>query len=170
MSRLSFGSVDLYSTPLRDFSKSLTGKECDILCRRAHHQTMEEIGKLYGVSRVRIRQIQLNALRKLKSNEDEIKLSCQWHPPESKFKHTADCRYCGNKFEENICLSLFPVPEYIPERVKYCSEGCFHDALVKRQKEKKKPAKRLPRGNAAPKSQRQKINYGKKETGKVDFW
>lgn len=37
--------------------------------------TLEEIGYIYGVSRERIRQIQDNALRKLRNNKDKVCVS-----------------------------------------------------------------------------------------------
>lgn len=37
--------------------------------------TLEEIGHIYGVSRERVRQIQDNALRKLRNNKDKVCVS-----------------------------------------------------------------------------------------------
>ena len=53
----------------------LTDKEMDVLFKRLaincdREYTLEEIGKQYGVTRERIRQIEAKALRKLKNNRD----------------------------------------------------------------------------------------------------
>lgn len=50
---------------------TLTEKEADIIRRRfglkdGHEETLEEIGKIYGVTRERIRQIEVKAIRRLR--------------------------------------------------------------------------------------------------------
>lgn len=68
------GDLDLFSEALRKLrilklTHNLTARESAVLEERyGENQTFEEIGKRYGVSRERIRQIEQGALRKIASS------------------------------------------------------------------------------------------------------
>ena len=80
-----FGEVEatVASAAIREILKSaLTDRERRVIERRFgfgddEPQTLEEIGREFGVTRERIRQIQVKALRKLQSSSRERLLSLQ---------------------------------------------------------------------------------------------
>lgn len=45
----------------------LTDREREVLCRRGAGDTLSEIGEGFGISKERVRQIELSAYRKLKN-------------------------------------------------------------------------------------------------------
>ncbi|MCD6353236.1 MAG: RNA polymerase subunit sigma-70, partial [Proteobacteria bacterium] len=59
----------LFQEKLREFQKTLKGKERDIFENRLlseHPETLEQIGKRYGITRERIRQLEVKLIQKLK--------------------------------------------------------------------------------------------------------
>jgi len=59
----------LFQEKLREFQKTLKGKERDIFENRLlseHPETLQQIGKRYGITRERIRQLEVKLIQKLK--------------------------------------------------------------------------------------------------------
>jgi len=59
----------------------LTGKQCEVISRRfglrGHEMsTLEEVGKEIGLTRERVRQIQVEALKRLRISLEQQGLSC----------------------------------------------------------------------------------------------
>ena len=55
-------------------STDLTGREKEVLAKRLKKRPLEKIGKKYGVTEGRIRQIEKGALRKLRSKARQLAL------------------------------------------------------------------------------------------------
>lgn len=57
--------VAVYDSCIVDAKDYINNKENEIFIQRVQGKTLDEIGKLIGVTRERIRQIEVNAIKKL---------------------------------------------------------------------------------------------------------
>jgi len=64
----------LYFKSLIKHKFDLTGKESEILIKRLRRNTLEEIGKKFGITESRVRQIEKAALSKIKSKTHQLTL------------------------------------------------------------------------------------------------
>lgn len=55
-------------------TSDLSGKEKEILAKRLRKKPLEKIGKVYGVTEARIRQIEKEGLKKLRSKARQLAL------------------------------------------------------------------------------------------------
>ncbi|EKD96444.1 MAG: hypothetical protein ACD_24C00043G0001 [uncultured bacterium] len=64
----------LYFKSLIKHNFDLSGKESEVLIKRLRRTTLEEIGKKFGITESRVRQIERTALSKIKSKTHQLAL------------------------------------------------------------------------------------------------
>lgn len=114
-----FAPADIVANLLKDLSQ----KEADTLSRRfglsgLHSDTLEEIGKRFGVTRERVRQIEGAAIQKLKHGRHFADLV---HPAEELIRQILEANG-GAMTEEHLLMDLFrdhPPREYDDVSVRF---------------------------------------------------